>query len=36
VARARAESDEKWRELSVSTDHDDVTHADIDPLAALN
>jgi len=36
VARARMASDEKWRELSVSTDHDDATQADIDPLAVLN
>jgi len=36
VARARMETDEKWRELSVSTDHDDATAADIDPLAVLN
>ncbi len=36
VARARMASDEEWRELSVSTDHDDVTAADIDPLAAVN
>jgi NAD(P)-dependent dehydrogenase (short-subunit alcohol dehydrogenase family) len=36
VAQARKESDEKWRELSVSTDHDESTQANIDPLAALN
>ena len=36
VARARMETDEKWRELSVSTDHDDATAADIDPLAVLS
>ena len=36
VARARTESDEKWRELSVSTDHEDTTAADIDPLARAN
>jgi len=35
VAQARAESDAAWRELSVSTDHDDLTEADLDPLAAL-
>ncbi|GAB1509391.1 oxidoreductase [Actinophytocola sp. KF-1] len=35
VARARKESDEKWRHLSVSTDHDEATQAGIDPLAAL-
>jgi len=32
VERARAESDATWRELSVSTDHDDATAADLDPL----
>ncbi len=36
LGRLRAESDEKWRELSVSTDHDDATPSDIDPLAVLN
>lgn len=36
VARARAESDAKWRDLSVSTDHDDATQVDADPLAALS
>lgn len=36
IEAARMASDEKWRELSVSTDHDDATAADIDPLAALN
>jgi NAD(P)-dependent dehydrogenase (short-subunit alcohol dehydrogenase family) len=35
TGQARAESDRKWRELSVSTDHDDATEADLDPLAAL-
>ncbi|MBB4907646.1 SDR family NAD(P)-dependent oxidoreductase [Actinophytocola algeriensis] len=35
VARVRAETDAKWRDLSVSTDHDDATQVDIDPLAAL-
>jgi len=30
--RALAESDEKWRALSVSTDHDDASDADRDPL----
>lgn len=36
IDAARIASDEKWRDLSVSTDHDDATAADIDPLAALN
>lgn len=36
VEAARAESDAKWRALSVSTDADDVTPADIDPMAVLN
>lgn len=35
LGQAQAESDRKWRELSVSTDHDDATEADLDPLAAL-
>ena len=30
--RALAESDEKWRDLSESTDHDDSTRSDRDPL----
>jgi NAD(P)-dependent dehydrogenase (short-subunit alcohol dehydrogenase family) len=30
--KARAESDEKWRYLSVSTDRDDATAANLDPL----
>lgn len=34
VATARAESDAKWHDLSVSTDRDDLTEADLDPLAA--
>jgi hypothetical protein len=29
---ARAESDERWRALSVSTDRDDATAAHLDPL----
>lgn len=33
AAQARAASDAQWRELSVSTDHDDATAADIDPLS---
>jgi hypothetical protein len=35
IGQAQAESDRKWRELSVSTDHDDATASDLDPLAAL-
>lgn len=34
VATARDESDAKWHDLSVSTDRDDLTEADLDPLAA--
>ncbi|MEV4754995.1 oxidoreductase [Micromonospora sp. NPDC049559] len=33
VARARAESDARWRELTVSTDHEEVTAEQLDPLA---
>jgi NAD(P)-dependent dehydrogenase (short-subunit alcohol dehydrogenase family) len=33
VAQARAAADQQWRELSISTDHDDVTAAALDPLA---
>ena len=32
VARAQAESDERWHDLTVSTDRDDATPADRDPL----
>jgi NAD(P)-dependent dehydrogenase (short-subunit alcohol dehydrogenase family) len=32
AANARAESDARWRELSVSTDHDDVKAENLDPL----
>ena len=32
AARARAASDEQWHDLSVSTDRDDATAADRDPL----
>ncbi|MEJ3653729.1 oxidoreductase [Actinomycetes bacterium KLBMP 9759] len=32
AGRALAESDERWRDVSVSTDHDDATAADTDPL----
>jgi len=35
VERARAESDARWRELSVSTDYDDLAEENIDPLATL-
>jgi NAD(P)-dependent dehydrogenase (short-subunit alcohol dehydrogenase family) len=35
VAAARAASDAKWRELSVSTDYDDATATDLDPTALL-
>src|SRR5215469_16926329 len=34
AAQARAESDAAWRELTVSTDRDDATEAQRDPLAA--
>jgi NAD(P)-dependent dehydrogenase (short-subunit alcohol dehydrogenase family) len=34
AGRALAESDEKWRELSASTDHDDATATQLDPLAS--
>ncbi|MGW4464583.1 SDR family NAD(P)-dependent oxidoreductase [Micromonospora sp. NPDC004704] len=32
AGRTRAETDARWRTLSVSTDHDDVTAAELDPL----
>jgi NAD(P)-dependent dehydrogenase (short-subunit alcohol dehydrogenase family) len=32
AGRALAESDQQWRELSVSTDHDDATEAQLNPL----
>lgn len=35
VERSRAESDASWRELSVSTDYDDLTEENVDPLATL-
>ncbi|MCE6993809.1 oxidoreductase [Saccharothrix sp. S26] len=35
VERARAESDARWRALSVSTDYDDLTEDGLDPLATL-
>jgi NAD(P)-dependent dehydrogenase (short-subunit alcohol dehydrogenase family) len=36
VEAARAESDAKWRDLSVSTDYDDVDPALLDPRTLLN
>jgi NAD(P)-dependent dehydrogenase (short-subunit alcohol dehydrogenase family) len=35
VEQARAESDATWRELSESTNYDDITEANIDPLSTL-
>ncbi|MEV8436621.1 oxidoreductase [Actinosynnema sp. NPDC051121] len=35
VERARAESDARWRELSVSTDFGDLAEDSLDPLATL-
>jgi len=32
AGRALAESDQSWRELSISTDHDEATEAQLDPL----
>ena len=34
AARARAEADAAWHDLTVSTDRDDATAADRDPLGA--
>jgi NAD(P)-dependent dehydrogenase (short-subunit alcohol dehydrogenase family) len=34
AARAQAESDQRWHDLTVSTDRDDATDADRDPLGA--
>jgi NAD(P)-dependent dehydrogenase (short-subunit alcohol dehydrogenase family) len=34
AARAQTEADERWRELTISTDRDDATDADRDPLGA--
>jgi NAD(P)-dependent dehydrogenase (short-subunit alcohol dehydrogenase family) len=34
AAEEQAASDLRWRDLSVSTDHDDATPAQLDPLAA--
>jgi NAD(P)-dependent dehydrogenase (short-subunit alcohol dehydrogenase family) len=36
AARARAESDAAWHDLTVSTDRDDATAADRDPLGTQN
>jgi NAD(P)-dependent dehydrogenase (short-subunit alcohol dehydrogenase family) len=36
AARERAESDAAWHDLTVSTDRDDATPADRDPLAAAS
>jgi len=36
AARARAEADAAWHHLTVSTDRDDATAADRDPLAAAS
>ena len=35
AAQARAAEDAKWRDLSVSTDHDNASAADIDPLSEV-
>jgi hypothetical protein len=32
VEQARAESDARWRDLSLSTDHDAATEAELKPL----
>jgi hypothetical protein len=32
AGRGQLEQDERWRELSTSTDHDDATAAHLDPL----
>jgi hypothetical protein len=34
AAKARAESDAAWRHLTVTTDRDDATPAERDPLGA--
>jgi NAD(P)-dependent dehydrogenase (short-subunit alcohol dehydrogenase family) len=36
AARAQAESDERWHDLTVSTDRDDATAADRDPLGTAS
>ena len=33
--KARAESDARWRELSVSTDYADLSETSLDPMASL-
>ncbi|EWM16122.1 SDR family NAD(P)-dependent oxidoreductase [Kutzneria sp. 744] len=35
VAQARAVEDEKWRYISVSTDHDEATAASLDPMSEV-
>jgi hypothetical protein len=34
AGRAQAESDQRWHDLTVSTDRDDAADADRDPLGA--
>jgi hypothetical protein len=34
AAHAQAASDERWQQLTISTDRDDATHDQRDPLAA--
>jgi hypothetical protein len=36
AAAARAESDAAWRDLTISTDRDDATLADRDPLGTIS
>jgi NAD(P)-dependent dehydrogenase (short-subunit alcohol dehydrogenase family) len=36
AARALLDEDARWQELSASTDHDEATAADVDPLRARN
>jgi hypothetical protein len=36
AARVRAESDAAWHDLTISTDRDDATDAQRDPLGAAN
>jgi NAD(P)-dependent dehydrogenase (short-subunit alcohol dehydrogenase family) len=35
AAQGRAAEDEKWRHISVSTDHDDATAASLDPMGEV-
>jgi hypothetical protein len=35
AAAARAQSDAAWRDLTISTDRDDATLADRDPLGTI-